>query len=106
MYNPPSPFDANVNFCSDFGEFGDSFAAAFDFDINFGANLNEFGVFFGDIEYDDVSFASYVSDSGSRQKQRHRRHPNQLFHIESVKNSCWYKGFTAPGDGGIMGAHP
>ena len=97
-----------------FGDFGGDFGASFGFDADFGAIFGNFPDFFGgsvtsDFEGDscgsssnDWSCESLSDDlSGHRRRQRRRRRrrrSNRLFRVESVKNSSWYRNFTAPGD--------
>ena len=97
-----------------FGDFGGDFGASFGFDADFGAVFGNFPDFFGgsvtsDFEgdscgssSDDWSCESSSDDwSGHRRRQRRqRRHrrSNRLFRVESVKNSSWYRNFTAPGE--------
>jgi hypothetical protein len=52
-----------------------------------------------DFEVDSCG-SSYDDRSGYHHRQRRRRRrrqPNRLFRVESVKNSSWYRNFTAPG---------
>jgi len=99
----------DFNFGADFGHFGGDFGASFGFDTDFGGAFGNFPFtdFFGgwvtsDFEVD--SCGSFASDdtSGHRRQQRRRRRrprrPNRLFRVESVKKSCWYRNFTAPGE--------
>jgi hypothetical protein len=97
-----------------FGDFGGDFGASFGFDADFGAVFGNFPDFFGgsvtsDFEgdssgssSDDWSCESLSDDlSGHRRRQRRRRRrrrSNRLFRVESVKNSSWYRNFTAPGE--------
>ena len=107
---PPHAGAIDFNFGADFGNFGMDFGASFGFDANFGGAFGNFAFadFFGDSvtsDFDDNSSASsFASDdtSGCRRQQRRRqqrpRQPNRLWRVESVKGSCWYRNFTAPGD--------
>ena len=104
---PPHAGVIDFNFGADFGDFGGDFGASFGFDAYFGGAFGNFAFadFFGgsvtsDFEVD--SCGSFASDdtSGHRRRQRgrrRRRRPNRLFRVESVKKSCWYRNFTAPG---------
>jgi hypothetical protein len=91
-----STFDTDIDFGSGFGEFDDNFAADFDLHSNFDAGFDDFGDFVG--EDDDFSFSSFGSECGDHPNERHNRRSNRLFHIESVRTSCWYKQFTEPGE--------
>mgnify|MGYP006186336597 FL=1 len=106
---PPHAGVIDFNFGADFGDFGGDFGASFGFDAYFGGAFGNFAFadFFGgsvtsDFEVD--SCGSFASDdtSGHRRQQRRRRRrprrPNRLFRVESVKKSCWYRNFTAPGE--------
>jgi hypothetical protein len=92
------------NFGADFGDFGVDFVASFGFGADFGAVFDNFGDFFGgsvtsDFEVDSCGSSS--NDRGGhcrRQRRRRRCRPNRLFRVESVKNSSWYRNFTAPGE--------
>lgn len=105
---PPHAGVIDLNFSADFGDFGADFGASFGFDA-IGDDFGNFAFpdFFGDSvtsDFEDGSYASsFASDDtrGHRRRQRRRRcrprRLNQLFRVESVKKSCWYKQFTAPG---------
>ena len=105
---PPHAGAIDFEFSADFGDFGADFGASFGFDVIGDAFGNfAFPDFFGDSVTsdfgDDSSALSFASDdtSGRRRRQRRRRcrprRLNRLFRVESVKKSCWYKEFTAPG---------
>ena len=94
--------DFNVG--ADFGDLGGDFSASFGFDTDFGAVFGNFADFFGgsvtsDFEVDSCGSSSDNRSGHCRQQRRWRRHrrPNLLFRVESVKNSSWYRNFTAPG---------
>ena len=107
---PPHAGVIDFNFGANFGNFGGDFGASFGFDAYFGGAFGNFAFmdFFGDLATsvfdDDSSGLSFASDdtSGHRCQQRRWRHrprwPYRLFRVESVKKSCWYRNFTAPGD--------
>ncbi len=102
------------NFGADLGDFGGDFGASFGFEADFGAIFGNFPDFFGgsvtsDFEgdscgssSDDWSCGSSSDDrSDHRRRQRRRRcrrRSNRIFRVESVKNSSWYRNFTAPGE--------
>jgi hypothetical protein len=102
---PPHAGLIDFNFGADFGYFGGDFGASFGFDADFGAVFGNFADFFGgsvtsDFEVDSCGSSS-DDRSGHRRRQKRRRRrcrPNQLFRVENVKNSCWYRNFTAPGE--------
>ena len=104
---PPHAGLIDFNFGADFGDFGGDFGASFGFDADFGGVLGNFAFadFFGgsvtsDFEVDSCGSSS-DDTSGHRHRQRRwrrRRRPNQLFRVESVKKSSWYRNFTAPGE--------
>jgi hypothetical protein len=92
------------NFGADLGDFGGDFSASFGFDADFGAVFGNFPDFFGGLvtsDFEGDSCGSSSNDrSGHRRRQRRRRRrrwSNRLFRVESVKNSSWYRNFTAPG---------
>ena len=94
----------DFNFGADFGDFGRDFGASFCFDADFGAVFGNFADFFGglvtsDFEVDSCGSSSDDRSGHCRQQRRRRRcrRPNRLFRVESVKNSSWYRNFTAPG---------
>ena len=99
-------FPSDFNFGADFGDFGGDFGASFGFDADFGAVFGNFADFFGfggsvtsGFEVDSCGSSS-DDRSGHHLQQRRRwcrRRPNRLFGVESVKNSSWYRDFTAPG---------
>ena len=106
---PPHAGVIDFDFSADFGDFGADFGASFGFDVIGDAFGNfAFPDFFGDSVTsdfgDDSSALSFASDdtSGRRRRQRRRRcrprRLNRLFRVESVKKSCWYRNFTAPGE--------
>ncbi len=108
---PPHAGVIDLNFSADFGDFGADFGASFGFDAIGNAFGNfAFPDFFEDLVTSDFedgssasSFALFTSDDtrGHRRRQRRRRcrprQLNRLFRVKSVKKSCWYKEFTAPG---------
>jgi len=96
----------DFNFGADFGDLGGDFGASFGFGTDFGAVFGNFAYFFGDSVTSDFEVDSCGSSSDNnnrsghcrRQRRRWRRcRPNRLFRVESVKNSSWYRNFTAPG---------
>ena len=95
----------DFNFGADFGDFGGDFSASFGFDADFGAVFGNFADFFGGLVTSDFEVDSCGSSSDDRsgnccqQRRRwRRRRPNRLFRVESVKNSSWYRNFTASGE--------
>ncbi len=99
---PLTVFNFGADF--DFGNFGGDFGASFGFDTDFGAVFGNFADFFGGLVTSDFEVDSCGSSSNDRsghcRRQRRRRRrcrPNRLFRDESVKNSSWYRNFTAPG---------
>ena len=96
-----------TEFCfgADFGDFGGDFGASFGLDADFGAVFGNFPDFFGgsvisDFEVDSCGSSSNDRSGGHCRRLRRRRRrcrPNRLFRVESVKNSSWYRNFTAPG---------
>jgi hypothetical protein len=77
-------------------------------DIDFGAGFGDFGDFnnvddlvdvFNDDSYDFMDDRAVLRrDERHLLGSRHRaRRSNQLYHIESVKTSMWYKRFTEEG---------
>jgi len=106
---PPHAGAIDFEFSAGFVDFGADFGASFGFDVIGDAFGNfAFPDFFGDSVTsdfgDDSSALSFASDdtSGRRRRQRRRRcrprRLNRLFRVESVKKSCWYRHFTAPGE--------
>ena len=103
---PPHAGVIDFNFGADFGDFGGDFGASFGIDVYFGGGFGNFAFadFFGDSVTSDFevdSCGSFASDDtgGHRRRKigRQRRRSNRLFRVESVKKSCWYRNFTAPG---------
>jgi len=105
---PPHAGMIDFNFGADFGDFGGDFGASFGFDADFGGVFGNFA--FTDLFGEDSVASDFEDDScgssshnlrGHRRRQRRRRrcrHPNQLFRVESVKKSSWYRNFTALGE--------
>ena len=93
------------NFGAEFLDFSWDFGASFGFEADFGDAFGDFPDFFGGSvtsDFEDDSGGSSSDDrSGHRRRQRKRqrrpRRKNRLFRIESVKDSSWYRNFTAPG---------
>ena len=96
----------DFDFGADFSDFGGDFDASFGFDAGFGAVFGnvDFADFFEGSVTSDFEVGSCGSSSDDRsgdcrrqRRRRRRRRPNQLFRVESVKNSSWYRNFTEPG---------
>jgi hypothetical protein len=101
---PLTEFNFGADFGADFDDFGADFGASFGFDADFGAVFGNFPDFFGGSVTSDFEVDSCGSSSDDRSGHRRRqrrwrrcRRPNRLFRVESVKNSSWYRNFTAPG---------
>ena len=103
---PVPPLDStSFDFSSEFLLEEVDFNESFDFGVDF-SFLPEVD-FLGDdeFEYDnvscDVSFVSYVSLSSDpnrcRRKKRKKRSNNRTNYRASVRTSCWYINYLAPG---------
>jgi len=104
---PPHAGLIDFNVGADIGDFVGDFGASFGFDADFGAVFGNFAFadfFRGSVTSDfEVDSCGSSSDdrSGHRcrlKRRRRRRRPNRIFRVESVKDSSWYRNFTAPGE--------
>ena len=69
--------------------------AGFDADFGYEDAFDFNSISSGSFEYDNVSCEFSVERRRCRSQKKRRT--NQVYRLENIKKSCWYKYFTAPG---------